>query len=141
MFTGEYSHSVDEKGRLIIPSKFREELGSTFVIAKGLDGCLSVYPNDEWKKFEEKLSALPYTDVDARRFSRYMLAGAVTVELDKQGRILIPSNLRSFASLDKDVVLIGVGMRAEIWNRARWEGVSLDDDMDEITSKMSAYGI
>lgn len=141
MFIGEYSHSVDEKGRLIIPSKFREDLGSEFVVTKGLDGCLFIYGNAEWKVLEEKLCSLPLTNKDARAFARYMLAGAAQVELDKQGRILIPSVLRNFAELDKDVVLIGVGSRVEIWNRAKWDNASFDDNMDEIAEKMADLGI
>lgn len=141
MFIGEYSHSVDEKGRLIIPSKFREDLGNEFVVTKGLDGCLFIYADKEWKVLEEKLCALPFTNKEARAFQRYMLAGATSVELDKQGRILIPSVLRNFAGLDKDVVLIGVGSRVEIWSKQKWEDVSFDDNMDEIVDKMAELGI
>ena len=141
MFMGEYSHSIDEKGRLIIPSKFREELGDEFVVTKGLDGCLFVYENSEWKALEDKLRALPLTNKDARAFARYMLAGAAEVSLDKQGRILLPQVLRNFAGLDKDVVLIGVASRVEIWNKEKWENISFDDDMDEIVEKMADLGI
>ena len=107
MFMGEYSHTIDAKGRLIIPSKFREQLGEEFVLTKGLDGCLSIYPNDEWAAFEEKLRALPLTNKNARTFSRFFVAGATSCELDKQGRILVPATLREFAGLEKDVVLTG----------------------------------
>ncbi|MCR5279759.1 MAG: division/cell wall cluster transcriptional repressor MraZ [Lachnospiraceae bacterium] len=141
MFMGEYNHTVDEKGRLIIPSKFREELGDSFVVTKGLDGCLFVYPEDEWKVLEDKLRALPLTNKDARAFARYMLAGAAEVEPDKQGRILIPQVLRTFAELDKDVVLIGVASRVEIWNKDKWNNASFADDMDEIAEKMADLGI
>ncbi len=141
MFIGEYSHSVDEKGRLIIPSRFREDLGNEFVVTKGLDGCLFVYDKSEWKVLEDKLRALPLTNKDARAFARYMLAGAALVELDKQGRILIPQVLRNFAELTKDVVLIGVGGRVEIWNKEKWENASFDDNMDEIAEKMADLGI
>lgn len=141
MFMGEYSHSVDEKGRLIIPSKFREDLGNEFVVTKGLDGCLFIYDMVEWKALEDKLRALPLTNKDARAFARYMLAGANEVSLDKQGRILLPANLRSFAELDKDVVLIGVASRIEIWNKEKWENASFDDNMDEIVEKMADLGI
>ena len=118
MFIGEYSHTIDAKGRLIVPSKFREQLGDEFVVTKGLDGCLFVYENSEWKSFEEKLHALPLTNANARKFSRFFLAGACACEVDRQGRILIPSVLREFAKLEKDVVLVGVGSRIEIWNKA-----------------------
>ena len=99
MLMGEYNHTIDAKGRLIVPAKFREVLGDEFVVTKGLDNCLFVYPNDEWQKFEEKLQTLPLTNKNARQFTRFFLAGAADVELDKQGRILIPSVLREFASL------------------------------------------
>ena len=108
MFMGEYNHTIDAKGRLIIPSKFRESLGDEFVVTKGMDGCLFVYDNEEWKKFEEKLLSLPMMDKQVRQFTRYFLAGAASVEVDKQGRILIPSVLREFADITKDAVLAGV---------------------------------
>ena len=107
MFMGEYNHTIDAKGRLIIPSRFRELLGEEFVLTRGLDGCLSIYPMDEWVAFEEKLRALPLTNKDARTFSRFFVAGATACQLDKQGRILVPQTLRQFAGLDKDVVLTG----------------------------------
>ncbi|MBP5151851.1 MAG: division/cell wall cluster transcriptional repressor MraZ [Lachnospiraceae bacterium] len=141
MFMGEYNHTVDEKGRLIIPSKFREELGDEFVVTKGLDGCLFVYDENEWKLLEEKLKALPLTNRDARAFVRFMLAGAAQVEPDKQGRILLPQVLRNFAGLDKDVVLIGVASRIEIWNKEKWEDASSEGNMDEIAEKMAELGI
>ena len=115
MFMGEYNHTIDAKGRLIIPSKFREILGDVFVVTKGLDGCLFVYDNEEWKRFEEKLRALPITNKEARQFVRFFLAGAAEVEVDKQGRILLPNVLREFAQINKDVALLGVGSRIEIW--------------------------
>ena len=105
MFMGEYSHTIDAKGRMIIPSKFREELGENFVLTKGLDGCLSIYPNEEWKNFEEKLKALPLNDKNARAFLRFFVASATLCELDKQGRILVPATLREFAGLEKDCLL------------------------------------
>ena len=101
MFIGEYSHTIDAKGRLIVPSKFREQLGEEFVVTKGLDGCLFVYENSEWKSFEEKLHALPLTNANARKFTRFFLAGACACEVDRQGRILIPAVLREFAKLER----------------------------------------
>lgn len=101
MLMGEYNHTIDAKGRLIVPAKFREVLGDEFVVTKGLDNCLFVYPNDEWQKFEEKLQTLPLTNKNARQFTRFFLAGAASVEVDKQGRILLPSVLREFAGLEK----------------------------------------
>ena len=121
MFKGEYSHTIDAKGRLIMPSKFREQLGDEFVVTKGLDGCLFVYDNSEWAAFEEKLKALPLTNQNARKISRFFLAGASDCEADRQGRILIPAVLRDFANLEKEVILAGVGSRIEIWNRKLWE--------------------
>jgi len=141
MFKGEYNHTIDEKGRLIIPAKFREELGNEFVVTRGLDGCLFGYNNSEWEVFEGKLRALPLTNKDARAFQRYMLAGAASVEIDKQGRILLPQSLRTFAGLEKDVVLIGVAGRIEIWNKDIYEKASAVEDMEEIAEKMSDLGI
>ncbi|MBO7357718.1 MAG: division/cell wall cluster transcriptional repressor MraZ [Lachnospiraceae bacterium] len=141
MFMGEYNHTIDEKGRLIIPSKFREELGNSFVVTKGLDGCLFAYDNTEWTALEEKLKKLPLTNKDARAFARFMLAGAALVEVDKQGRILLPQVLRGFAELEKDVVLIGVASRIEIWSKDKWSEMSDASDMDEIAEKMADLGI
>ncbi len=141
MFMGEYNHTIDAKGRLIIPAKFREQLGESFVVTQGLDGCLFVYANEEWKLFEEKLKALPLTNTSARRFTRYFLAGAVQCEVDRQGRILLPQKLRSAAGLEKDVTLAGVGSRIEIWDRKRWEENSICDDMDLIAQNMEGLGI
>lgn len=141
MFMGEYNHTIDIKGRLIIPSKFRDILGDTFVITKGLDGCLFVYDNNEWKAFEEKLKSLPLTNKDARQFVRFFLAGAAEVEVDKQGRILVPSTLRDFAEMEKDVVLVGVASRIEIWSKERWEGTATYEDMDEIAEHMADLGL
>lgn len=141
MFMGEYNHTIDTKGRLIIPSKFRETLGEEFVVTKGLDGCLFVYDNAEWTAFEEKLKALPITNKDARQFVRFFLAGAAAVEVDKQGRILVPGVLREFAQLEKEVVLIGVASRVEIWSRERWEGTADYQDMEEIAEHMAELGL
>ena len=142
MFMGEYNHTIDTKGRLIVPSKFREALGDEFVVTKGLDGCLFVYDNTEWAAFEEKLKGLPLTNKDARAFVRFFLAGAATVEVDKQGRILLPSVLREFAQITKDAVLVGVASRIEIWSKDRWlQSISTyDDDMDEVAANMESLG-
>lgn len=141
MFMGEYNHTVDAKGRLIVPSKFREQLGDEFVVTKGLDGCLFVYENTEWKALEEKLHALPLTNANARKFSRFFLAGATTCEVDKQGRILLPAVLRDFAKIEKDAVLVGVGSRIEIWSRDVWNQSNTYDDMGEIAENMEGLGI
>ena len=141
MFMGEYSHTIDAKGRLIIPSRFREELGDNFVVTKGLDGCLFAYTNEEWKHFEEKLQAIPVSNQKGRRFARYFLAGATLCEVDKQGRILLPPVLREYANLQKDVVLVGVLSRVEIWDKDRWQENTYDEDeMDEIAEHMADLG-
>ena len=141
MFMGQYNHTIDIKGRLIIPSKFRERLGEEFVVTKGMDGCLFVYANEDWSAFEQKLTSLPLINKEARKFARFFLAGASQVEVDKQGRILIASNLREFAGLDKDVVLVGVGSRIEIWSLEKWENMDFDDDMDDISAAMESLGL
>ena len=141
MFMGEYNHTIDAKGRLIVPSKFREALGDTFVVTKGLDGCLFVYDNEEWQAFEEKLRSLSITNKEARQFARFFLAGAAEVEVDKQGRILVPNILREFAQISKDVVLIGVASRIEIWSKERFEGMASFEDMDEIAEHMAQLGL
>ena len=143
MFIGEYNHTIDSKGRLIVPSKFREELGDEFVVTKGLDGCLFVYPMEEWTVFTNKLKELPLTKKDARAFSRFFLAGAASCEVDRQGRILIPAVLREFAGLEKEAVLVGVSSRIEIWSKENWEKASDVgvDDMDNIAEHMEDLGI
>ncbi|MBE5963767.1 MAG: division/cell wall cluster transcriptional repressor MraZ [Lachnospira sp.] len=142
MFMGEYNHTVDTKGRVIVPAKLREGLGEEFVITKGLDGCLFGYPEAEWKNFEEKLKGLPLTNKDARQFTRFFLAGAASVEIDKQGRILIPQVLREFAGLEKDVVLVGVASRIELWSKEKWLTCTskYDDDMEEVAENMQNLG-
>ena len=141
MFMSEYNHTVDTKGRLIVPSKFREQLGDEFVVTKGMDGCLFVYANEDWSAFEQKLTSLPLINKEARKFARFFLAGAAQVEVDKQGRILLPANLREFAGLEKDVVLVGVGSRIEIWSRENWENMEADSDMDDIAATMESLGL
>lgn len=141
MFMGEYNHTIDAKGRLIVPSKFREQLGDEFVVTKGLDGCLFAYDNSEWKNFEEKLQKLPLTNPNVRKFSRFFLAGASACEVDKQGRILLPAVLREFAKIEKDAVMVGVGNRIEIWSKESWMSANVYDDMDEIAESMEGLGI
>lgn len=143
MFIGEYQHTTDEKGRLIIPSKFREPLGGDFVMTKGLDNCLFVYPKSEWEVIESKLKSLPLTNKDARAFVRFFFSGASECALDKQGRVLIPGNLREHSKIDKDTVIIGVSTRLEIWSKSEWENYNDDDSLsyDSIAEKMSELGI
>ena len=141
MFMGEYNHTVDAKGRLIVPSKFRDQLGDEFVVTKGLDGCLFVYTLDEWRKIEEKFRDITATSKDARKFARFFFSGAATCEVDKQGRILLPPVLREYADLQKDVVLAGVLSRVEIWSKDRWlENTYEEDEMDDIAEHMAELG-
>lgn len=143
MFIGEYNHSLDNKGRLIMPSKFRDSLGYEFVMTKGLDNCLFVYPKEEWKILEEKLKSLPLTNKDARAFIRFFFSGATECNLDKQGRVLIPPNLRAHSKLQKDAVVIGVSTRLEIWSSDEWTEYNEDDNLsyESIAEKMAELGI
>jgi len=138
MFMGEHQHAVDSKGRLIMPVKFREDLGESFIVTRGLENCLFVYPLQEWQLLTEKLKALPFTRADARAFMRFFFSGAVNCELDRQGRILIPNNLREHAKLIKDVMVIGVSSRVEVWSQEVWDeysqqtGLSYEDIAEKI---------
>lgn len=140
MFMGEYNHSIDTKGRIIVPSKFRETLGDEFVVTQGLDGCLFVYPNEEWMNFVTQLKNLPGSK-EARQLQRYFMAGAAACEVDKQGRILIPNKLREQAGLEKDIVFVGVLSKIEIWSKEKWESNNDYDDMDQIAEHMSEFGL
>ncbi len=141
MLIGEYEHSLDAKGRLIMPAKLREDIGEKFIITKGLDGCLFAFSLDEWKNFEQKLRSLPISNKDARDFSRFFFAGAMDCEIDKQGRFLISNNLRTFAELEKEVVIIGMDSRIEIWSKQKWHSTDSDISADEIAEKMQMLGI
>ncbi|MEO4053624.1 division/cell wall cluster transcriptional repressor MraZ [Solibacillus sp. CAU 1738] len=141
MFMGEYQHSVDVKGRLIIPSKFRDLLGETFVITRGLDNCIFGYPMDEWRKLEEKLKDLPMTKKDARAFARFFFSGATEVDLDKQGRMNIPSTLVTYAHLEKECVILGVSSRIEIWAKESWDKYydESEESFNEIAENMIGF--
>lgn len=143
MLIGEYEHSLDAKGRLIMPSKLRDDMGEKFVITKGLDGCLFGFSQTEWENFETKLKALPLTNKNARDFVRFFLSGAMECELDKQGRFLIPNNLRTVANLEKEVVTVGVGTRIEIWNKEKWTAYNSEENIsaDDIAENMEMLGI
>ena len=141
MLIGEYEHSLDVKGRIIMPAKFRDDIGDKFIVTKGLDGCLFAFSKEEWTKFEEKLSTLPISNKDARTFTRFFFAGAIDCELDKQGRFLISSNLREFAGFSKDVVIVGMNSRIEIWSKEKWEDCNDNLSADEIAEKMEMLGI
>ena len=120
MFMGEYQHNVDSKGRIILPAKFRDLLGEMFVATKGLDRCLFIYPKEEWGILEEKLKKLPLAKQEARAFVRFFFSGAAELEFDKQGRVLLPNNLRDYAGLEKDIIVVGVSNRIEIWDKQTW---------------------
>ncbi|NLP30161.1 MAG: division/cell wall cluster transcriptional repressor MraZ [Clostridiales bacterium] len=142
MFIGEYQHSIDAKSRIIIPSKFREELGYRFIMTKGLDNCLFIYSLEEWKKFEDKLKNLPVASKDARAFVRYFFSSAVECEIDKQGRLTIPQNLRSHGKIEKEVVIIGVMSRVEVWSKQEWDKYGTETlCYDDIAEKMAELGI
>lgn len=140
---GEYEHSLDSKGRMILPAKIREDLGEKFIITKGLDGCLFGFSETEWNNFEEKLKQLPLTNKNARDFVRFFLSGAVEAETDKQGRFLIPANLREYADLDKEAVVTGVGTRIEIWERDKWKKYNSDENIsaEQIADNMASLGV
>ncbi len=138
MFMGEYHHSIDEKGRLIIPSKFREELGESFIVTRGLDGCLFVYPMHEWNQIVAKLKNLPFTKKDARSFMRFFLSGATVCGFDKQGRVNIASPLINYAGLNKDCIVIGVNDRLEIWSEENWNKFfeAKESDLSDIAENL-----
>ena len=141
MLMGEFEHNLDTKGRISMPAKLRKDMGEIFVLTKGLDGCLFAFSKDEWLNFETKLKALPLSDKNARNFVRFFLSGATECEIDKQGRFLIPSNLRTAAKLEKEAVIIGVGTRLEIWDKALWEKKDEEISADEIAENMTMLGI
>ena len=143
MFRGEYSHTVDAKGRLIIPLKFREQLGEECIVTRGLDGCLFIFESGEWEAYEEKLRKLPMTNKNARSFVRFLSGGATPCVLDKQGRILLPATLRKFAGIEKDVILAGLPNRIEVWSEQKWnENNNYEEiDMDEIAGHLTELGL
>ena len=141
LLIGEYEHSLDAKGRLIMPAKLRQDIGEKFIVTKGLDGCLFAFSQEEWLNFETKLKSLPLSDKNARNFVRFFLAGATECEIDKQGRFLIPSNLREAAKLEKEAIIIGVGTRLEIWDKSIWKSKDEEISVDEIAENMTMLGI
>ncbi|MDR2736751.1 MAG: division/cell wall cluster transcriptional repressor MraZ [Gracilibacteraceae bacterium] len=143
MFMGEHLHTVDDKGRIIIPAKFRDELGERFVVTKGLDKCLFVFPHSEWLNFQNKLKTLPISQPQAREFVRFFCAGAAECDIDKQGRVLLPGNLKQHARLEKDAVVVGVMNRVEIWSQSLWEAYlqGAEENSDERAQTMADLGI
>lgn len=143
MFIGEYQHALDDKGRLAIPAKFRRRLTKGAVVTRGLDNCLFVYTPEEWKKLAAKLAQLPFSQANSRAFARLMLAGAMDVEFDGQGRVVLPEYLRQYAGLDRDVVVAGLFSRLEIWDKAKWESYKKETEKNsnEIAEKLGELGV
>lgn len=143
MLIGEYKHTIDEKKRLAIPSKFRKELGKELVVTRGLEGCLFVYTEKEWKALSNKIGNLSITKTDARAFSRLMLSGASSMEIDKLGRVLLPDYLKNYAGLKKDVVICGLFNHLEIWDNSKWEEYKekTEGKFEELAEKLTDSGI
>ncbi len=143
MFIGEYSHNLDEKGRLAVPKKFRQALSKGAVVTRGLDNCLFLYTTSEWKKLADKLANLPFAQANTRAFARLMLAGAMDVNLDKQGRIILPEYLRNFADLTKQTIVAGLYNRLEIWDQKAWNEYTKKSEKEstKIAEQMSELGV
>ncbi len=142
MFMGEYAHTVDAKGRVIMPAKFREEVGSVFVVTRGLEGCLSVYTQEAWSRFAEAMKKLQASKENVRAFKRFLFGSAAELEFDKQGRILIPSTLRDYAELVKDVIILGTGDKIEIWSKGAYEAYAAKTvpAMEAIAENLEGFG-
>ncbi|MBQ3297966.1 MAG: division/cell wall cluster transcriptional repressor MraZ [Bacilli bacterium] len=143
MFIGEYHHTIDEKNRIIIPAKFRGELGKEFIVTRGIENCLFVYSLENWAKITTKLNALPFTKKDARTFNRFFMSGATNVELDKQGRVNVTAPLIDYANIVKDCVIIGTGDRLEIWAQEAWNDFfnSTKDSMSDIAENLFSESV
>lgn len=142
IFTGQYTHTIDSKGRVIMPSHFRKQLGDSFVITRGYEGCLNVYSNEEWENFAARLMSMPEHNADARRLLRMFASGAVICEADKQGRVLLPLPLREHAGIAKDVTIIGAISRVEIWDSGRWTAYNTDENaltIEEAAANLSKF--
>jgi MraZ protein len=143
MFIGEFTYTIDQKKRIAIPSKFRRELGKRAVVTRGLDSCLAVYPMAEWGKLTKKLESLPNSQTDARGFARIMLSGAVDAALDKLGRILIPDYLKEYAGFEKNVIIIGISNRIEIWNEKKWQDYrqKTEKEIGDMAERLKELGV
>ena len=143
MFMGKVQNSIDVKSRMIIPSKYRDELGYRCILTKGMDKCLYIYSMQEWENFMKKLSALPTSDINSRQFMRHFYANANECEIDKQGRIVIPQNLREYAGIEKELITVGVLDKIEIWSKAEWDKAENGTELEpsEIAQRMTEYGI
>lgn len=133
-FSGEYRHSLDSKGRLIVPAKFREILGSHFWIGRGFDKCLQIYDDEDWESFSQSLKELPKNSDKARKLVRYFMSGTMEVEIDKQGRILLPPQLREQAGIDKNVVFVGMGTRGELWSEEAYDAYETETTAEDISA-------
>ena len=140
MFLGRHSHTVDAKGRMAVPAKFREPLGTRVVVTRGVDPCLSLYPMPAWERLAEQVDALSIGDPDARAFKRLVFGEAADIDLDAQGRILLPPELRTYAGIEREVVVVGVHGSIELWSPERWDGVNaaVDQNAAEFASRLSA---
>jgi len=141
MFMGEFSHAVDAKGRIIMPARFREELGDCFVLTVGIDGCLTAYPTEAWKSFIEKLMALPSSNKSVRQLQRFFMSNANECEFDKQGRVLLPAKLRNAAKIDKEVTFIGMKDKIEIWDSTKCSDEETFSGVEEASEEMSKLGL
>ena len=141
MFLGEYTHTIDEKGRLTLPAKYRTDLASGVVVTRGLDKCLVVFPMEEWRKLSDKVDALPLTDMQAREFRRLLFSGAVDAELDKQGRVLLPQYLREYAGLNGNVIVTGLNTHMEIWAPEAWNTIRANLDSAANVEQWARLGI
>ncbi len=143
MFIGEYTHNLDDKGRLAVPKKFRMELAKGAVVTRGLDHCLFLYTKSEWKKLADKLATLPFSQANARAFARLMLAGAMDISVDKQGRVMLPEYLRNYADLKKEIIIAGLYNRLELWNQTEWKKYSknAEKNSDAIAEQMGELGV
>ncbi len=143
MFIGEYKHNLDDKGRLAIPTKFRVDLSKGAVVTRGLDTSLFLFPKEEWDKLAEKLANLPLGQSNSRAFARLMLAGAMDVELDKQGRVMLPEYLRTYADLKKSIVVAGLYTRLEIWDEQTWESYKkkMEEDAESVAEQLGELGV
>ncbi|MCD6521993.1 division/cell wall cluster transcriptional repressor MraZ [Candidatus Calescamantes bacterium] len=145
-FFGEYRFTLDDKNRFFIPAKFREKLslfGRILVLTRGLEKCLLLYPREEWINLTEKIGKLPFTSSEARKFSRYLFSGAYECEIDSQGRISLPAPLKKYAEIKKDIVIIGVGERIEIWGKEEWDKYTkeVEKEIEEIAGRLKEYGV
>ena len=143
MLMGKYQNSIDAKYRMIVPSKYRDELGYKCVLTKGIDRCLYIYPMEEWEKFKAKLEGLPSTDPNARQLVRHYFANAVDCEIDKQGRMVLPQELRDYAGIEKELVTVGILNKIEIWSKSEWDKTESDTHLapSDLAQKLEAYGI